>query len=91
MSGFDKLTRDLNEAQKAISALDGEIGTVKFDADDPASIEAAIQQTEVLLDERLAEYSSNPIVGPMLEGLKEQYRDGILERAATARLQQDPE
>ena len=91
MSGFEKLTRDLSEAQKAISALDGEIGTVNFDPNDPASIEAAVEQIEALLDERLADYISNPIVGPMLEALKERYRERIIERAAAARLGQDQE
>ncbi len=44
ITGFDKLNRQLEDAQKAISELDGELGTVTFTPDDPASIENAIHQ-----------------------------------------------
>ena len=86
-SGFDKLSRDLRDAQKALSSIDGELTTLSFDPNDPASIESAIQQVEAILDERLSHYTSNPLVGPLLIDLKEKYRDGILERAASARLE----
>src|ERR1019366_8445610 len=86
ISGLDKLSRDMDEAQKVLSLLDGELGTVSFNPSEPASIEAAIQQAESMIDDRLAAYSSNPIIGPMIDGLKEQYRNGIIERAAAARL-----
>jgi hypothetical protein len=89
VSGLDDLARELDEAQKALGSLDGELGSVTFDPDDPASIEAAIKRVELMLDERLSAYSSNAIVGPLIAGLKEKYRDGIIERAATARLERD--
>lgn len=89
IDGLDKLTRDLEQAQKAIEAMDGELGTVSFDPEDPVSIEAAIQEVARLIDERLGSYASNPIIGPMVESLKEQYREGILEKAATARIEGD--
>lgn len=91
ISGLDKLTRELDEAQKAISSLDGDLGTVSFNPNDAASIEAAIQQVELMVDERLATYSSNSIIGPMIIGLKEKYREGIIERATAARLEEDHE
>ena len=90
-SGFDGLSRQLDEARQALSSIDGELGTITFDPNDPGAIEAAIQQMETILDERLASYSANPIVGPLLVGLKEKYREGIIERAAAARLEEDPE
>ena len=89
ISGLDKLARELNDAQKAISSLDGDLGTVSFDPNDAGSIEAAIQQVESMVDERLARYSSNSIIGPMIIGLKEKYREGIIERATAARLEED--
>ena len=85
--GLDKLSKDLEQAQKAMAELDGELGTVTFKPDDPASIEEAITAAAALIDERLGPYASNPIVGPMAERLKEQYRDSIIERAAAARLE----
>lgn len=89
ISGLDTLTRNLADAQKAFEALNGELGTVSFNPDDPGGIEAAIQELERLVDERLAPYASNPIIGPMAEGLKQKYREGIIERAASARLEGD--
>ena len=89
ISGLDKLTRELDDAQKAMEALDGELGTVRFDPHDPASIEAAIQEVERLVDERVGSYASNSIVGPLAEQMKERYREAILEKAAAARLEGD--
>ena len=71
ISGLDTLTRNLADAQKAFEALNGELGTVSFNPNDPGSIEAAIQEVERIVDERLTPYASNPIIGPMAEGLKQ--------------------
>lgn len=89
INGLDELTRNLEQAQKAMEELDGELGTVSFSPDDPASIEAAIQEVEKLIDERLGPYLSNSIIGPMAEDLKQKYREGIIENAAAARLEGD--
>lgn len=89
IQGLDKLNRTLSDAQKALSEIDGEIGTVSFDPSDPASIEAAIQDVEKMVDERLGSYASNPIIAPLIDGMKERYREGILDRAAAARLEGD--
>jgi hypothetical protein len=86
ITGFNELANDLDDAQKALAAIDGEIGTVSFKPDDPSSIEAAIQQVELLIDERLGSYLSNPIIGPLAEQMKAKYREAILEKAAVARL-----
>lgn len=89
INGLDKLTRTLDDAQKAIAAIDGELGAVNFNPNDPGSIEAAITQMEAMIDECLGDYASNPIVAPMMEGMKERYRDAIIERAAQARMEGD--
>ena len=89
ITGFEKLSRDLEDAQKAMSEMDGELGSVNFDPHDPASIEAAIQEVERIIDERLGSYASNPIVGPLADGMKEQYRQGIIDKAAAARTVKD--
>jgi hypothetical protein len=85
ITGFDKLSNDLEDAQKAISAIDGELGSVTFDPHDPVSIEAAVQEVGRLIDQRLGSYESNPIVGPLAESMKENYRREIIDRAAAAR------
>lgn len=85
IEGLDKLTRQLEEAQQAIASLDGELGTVQFNPNDPASIEQAIQDVEHLVDERVQSYASNPMVASLAEQMKEQYRQAILDKAAEAR------
>lgn len=86
ISGLDDLSRQLTNAQKALETLDSELGTVSFDPNDPASIEAAIQSVEAAIDERLGPYASNPIIAPLAEEMKEKYREAIIDRAAEARL-----
>lgn len=75
ITGLDKLHRELEEAQRALSELDGELGTVNFNPHDPASIEAAIQSVYRMVDERAGQYASNPIVEPLIEQMKETYRE----------------
>ena len=86
ITGFDELSRQLTDAQKALETLDGELGVVKFDPNDPASIEAAIQSIESMIDERLVQYERNPIIAPLAASMKEKYREAIVDRAAEARL-----
>ena len=89
VTGLDKLQKNLKDAQRALRELDGELGVVNFDPNDPASIEGAIQSVNRMIDDRLGEYSSNLIVGPLAEQMKEKYRESILEKAAEARLKSD--
>jgi len=42
-----------------------------------------------MIDERVGAYARNPIVAPLVEQLKEQYREGIIQKAAAARLGDD--
>jgi len=86
ITGLDKLTKQFDDAQKALAALDGELGSVRFNPHDPGSIESAIQEVEAMIDARVGEYASNPIIGQLIGGLKERYRQGILDRAAEARM-----
>ncbi len=91
VTGFDQLARQLDDAQQALAALGDELGTVSFDPNDPASIETAILNIEATVDDRIGEYASNPIIAPLAKQLKEKYREGIIERAAVARLNSDGE
>jgi hypothetical protein len=91
VSGLDQLSRQLNDAQKALENLDGELGTVSFDPNDPASIEVAIQNVEAIIDDRLGQYPNNLIIAPLAEKMKEQYRESIIDRAALARIENGSE
>jgi hypothetical protein len=87
ITGLDELSREIEEAQKAFAEIDGELGSVNFNPHDPASIEAANQTMEQTIDERLGRYANNSIVAPMIEEVKEKYREAIVEKAAEARLE----
>lgn len=89
ITGLDKLQKTLSDAEKAIKEIEGELGSVSFDPNDPASIEAAIQNMESMIDEKLGNYADNSIIGPMADQMKETYREGIIEKAAEARLKGD--
>jgi len=91
ISGLDKLQRELDEAAKALDSLDGELGTVSFDPSSPSSIEAAIQSASALIDERISQFSENPMVAALVGSMKEQYREAILAKAAAARLEAEGE
>ncbi|MBE5221342.1 MULTISPECIES: hypothetical protein [Pectobacterium] len=86
ITGLDKLQKDLKEAERALGELDGELGIINFNPNDPSSIEAALQSVEQMIDERIGKYSSNPIIGPLADDMKERYRESILQKAAEARL-----
>jgi len=86
INGLENLQKNLKEAENALAELDGELGVVNFDAGDPASIEAAIQSVNRMVDECIGHYSANPILGPLADQMKEKYRESILQKAAEARL-----
>lgn len=89
IQGLDKLQRQLADAQKTLQGIDGELGSVSFDPSDPGSVEAAMHQVDAMIDEKLGSYSTNPLIGPLAEQMKESYRQQLLERAAQARLERD--
>ncbi|HHR6443371.1 MAG: hypothetical protein LBE52_13905 [Providencia sp.] len=86
VTGLDKLQKDLKVAQLALNELDGNLGTVHFDPQDPASIENAIQKINQIIDERVSQYSSNPIIGPLAEQMKQTYRENLIQKATQFRL-----
>jgi len=87
VTGLNELQSELEQASQAMQQIDGDLGTVSFDPADPASIEAAISEINRIIDEKLGSYAGNGIIGPLIDQLKEQYREGILEQAAAARLE----
>ena len=89
IEGLDKLQRDLKRVQDAISELDGDLGSVSFNPDDPESIDLAISSMEKLIDEKVAVFEDNDIVASLIDEMKGQYRAMILEKAAEARLREE--
>lgn len=89
ITGLDKLQKKLKDVEQALNELDGELGVVNFDPHDPASIEAAIQSVNRMINSRIEPYTDNPTVGALADQMKESYRENILKKAAEARLQSD--
>jgi len=89
ITGLDQLQRKLDEASQAFQALDGEIDTLSFNPNDPASIDHAVHEMEAAIDSKAAPYNGNSLVESVVQELKERYRSAILERAAAARLKGD--
>lgn len=85
IDGLDKLQRELSTAQAALQSLDGELGTVNFNPEDPASIESAIAAMEAMIDGKLVGYQGNAFIAGLANDMKAQYREAILEEAAAAR------
>lgn len=85
ITGLEKLQRELEEAQRALQALDGTIGTLRFKPDDPESVQEAIRQMEASVDAKVAPYRGNALVSTLAQKSKEAYRAKIGELAASAR------
>lgn len=84
ITGIDKLQRWLKEVEIATEALNGSYD-VRFDANDPVSIENAIQDAYNMLEERASGYAANPMVSPLIEQMKENLRLQILDDAEKQR------
>jgi hypothetical protein len=82
ITGLEKLQRELEEAQRALQALDGTIATLRFKPNDPESVQEAIRQMEASVDAKVAPYRGNALVETVTEKSKDAYRAKILEMAA---------
>ncbi|MHA7818736.1 MAG: hypothetical protein ACX930_03700 [Erythrobacter sp.] len=85
INGLDKLQRELDHLEKIIASLDGDITSVKFDPEDPQSIDVAIHHMEAAIDERVGNLKGNQIAMNLVSEVKENYRQAILDKAAEAR------
>lgn len=83
ITGLDKLQRDLKDAERALKSLDGTVATLKFNPGDPQSVKDAIRKMEAAVDSKIAPYRGNALVSQLAQGMKDQYREKILELAKT--------
>ena len=84
LSGFDKLQRQLDEAQRAVSSLDGQLLTVTLNAD-PVQTQRAIHEMEAAIDARIEQYRGNPLVAAFAKVAKDRFREKILARGSKLR------
>jgi hypothetical protein len=82
--GLDAFQKTLDDAQHAISSLDGQIGSVQFDPSDARSVEDAVALMESMIDSKLSSFRGNAIVESLIPQMKEN-KAAILERAKRER------
>ncbi|WP_312218968.1 hypothetical protein [Brevundimonas sp.] len=91
ITGLGKLTKKMEELSKFAGEIDGHLGEVKFNPNDPVDIERAISEVEAMVDEKASSYSRNDAVQSIADQMKEKYRQAILEKAAAKRLEGETE
>lgn len=91
ITGLDKLTRKMDQLAIFAEEVDGELASVSFDPTNPGSIETAISEMEAAIDQKAVSYENNDMVANLVEQMKANLREQILEKAATARLEGDNE
>lgn len=91
ITGLDNLTKKMDELAKFAEEVDGELATVSFDPTNPASIEVAISEMEAAIDQKAVSFENNDMVADLVEQMKANLREQILEKAAAARLEGDNE
>jgi hypothetical protein len=82
MNGLDEMTNHLKELQSFMSEIDGDIGTVNFNAKDQDSVNQAIANMEKMIDEKAKNYQHNQSIMELVEEMKGNYKQQILDKAA---------
>jgi hypothetical protein len=78
ITGLEKLQRELEEVVQAMPSLEGDIARLSVDPSDPG---AAVRQMESAIDSKVASYAGNTLVSQLVDDVKRQFREEILERA----------
>ena len=91
IKGLDQLNKILSELGKVTGELEGELGSIQFDAESAESIELAIVEMENMVDKKFENYDSNPVAIDMADGIKAECRQMIVDKASEARIQADSE
>jgi hypothetical protein len=73
-------TRILEEAGAGLKALEEEVITTRFDPDDPASVQAAIEHIEHAIDVTTAPFRGNRLVEEAADQIKAECRAWILQQ-----------
>ncbi|MDI4510286.1 hypothetical protein E6P75_08715 [Moraxella osloensis] len=91
IKGLDQLNKTLSELGRVTSELEGELGSIQFDAESAESIELAIVEMKNMIDIKFENYASNPVAIDIANGIKAEYRQMIIDKASEARIQADSE
>jgi hypothetical protein len=67
-------------AEALLAKVQAEIAVIDLDPADPASVAAALQRMDAIIDQYLGSFSADPVIGPVIAPMKERYRRMILKR-----------
>jgi hypothetical protein len=79
------LTSVFEELGDSIKRLKGKLCEARFDPTKPGEVQAAIKEMERAVDGRLSEFQENPLVQQLATGIKQRFKQEILQRASEAR------
>lgn len=85
VTGLEKMKNYLGQLQAAIEDLNRPVTVPAYDANDLASVNFAIAQVEIQIDERGERYARNATVDNLISQLKAGYREKILMAAMAKR------
>ena len=77
ITGFDKLSKELESAQKALSSLDGKITDIAYDPNDINSVNMAIRKIEDAIDKKILPFKNNSFVQNLAKEMKAAYAKQI--------------
>ncbi|MNP53369.1 hypothetical protein D3C76_1478430 [compost metagenome] len=80
-----EIRHQILDAESVLKRLDSEMQGIRFDPLVPSSVTAANARVVRVIEQLLARFKANPILGPLTIELKSQYLDGIQARVAQAR------
>jgi hypothetical protein len=80
ITGLDELQREMRLLADVAEALDGEIATLKFDPSDRTSVEQAIADMKLAIDEKVSGFRRSAMVDNLVSNLKQKYEREILWR-----------
>jgi hypothetical protein len=87
MKGFEHLTSRLKELSDALNQLNGKLCEVRFDPSRPDQVQTAIRTMERAVNERLSEFPDNPLVQQLAAGIKQRFKQEMLNLASEAQRQ----
>lgn len=83
-SKLDVVRAQMQEAEPVLKQLDVELEAINFDPCIPSSVDAAIERVAAVIDTLLVNFKGNPILSPLADQLKSQYRDAIQHQVDSA-------
>jgi hypothetical protein len=87
INGLARLTSLFEELSDAIKQLNGKLCEVRFDPSKPDQVQTAIRTMERAVNERVSEFPDNPLVQQLAAGIKQRFKQEMLNLASEAQRQ----